>query len=134
MRVSITLSILLCSLLGPGCTLCTDCAHQVSKEAVESVDQYFERARDRRWAETVWELTRAANPQINNSDDYACGFKDGFVDYLFAGGESNRPCCRRDITEDFVIKRPKVTGPSRTGLPAIVMGRPWPGSGIIAVW
>ena len=91
MRVSITLLFLLCSLLGPGCSLCTDCAHQLSKEAVECVDQTFERARDRRWAETAWQLARAADPRLNDSEDYARGFKDGFVDFLFAGGSIEPP-------------------------------------------
>jgi hypothetical protein len=42
-------------------------------------------------ADQAWANVQGNCPQQNHSPDYACGFKDGFVDYLYAGGNGEPP-------------------------------------------
>ena len=54
-------------------------------------DSRMERFCFARLAEKAWKDIRRSCPQQNDSTDYACGFKAGFVDYLYAGGNVEPP-------------------------------------------
>lgn len=45
----------------------------------------------RQWADQAWAEAGGASPQDGMVDDYALGFRDGFVDYVYAGGEGEPP-------------------------------------------
>src|SRR5439155_20779353 len=42
-------------------------------------------------AEAAWQEITKANPDPSYSPDYVCGFKDGFADFLYAGGTGEPP-------------------------------------------
>jgi hypothetical protein len=45
----------------------------------------------RGWAEEAWQQEWQAVPELGDRPDYAQGFRDGFVDYTFAGGTGEPP-------------------------------------------
>lgn len=45
----------------------------------------------RQWADQAWASASGSCPQDGMVDDYALGFRDGFVDYVYAGGEGVPP-------------------------------------------
>lgn len=45
----------------------------------------------RGWAEEAWQQEWQAAPELGDRSDYAQGFRDGFVDYTFAGGTGEPP-------------------------------------------
>ena len=80
------------SILSPGCNLVGDgirttCA--CFEDAVEDVREYH---RDLKLADEVWNNVCACKPGQSYSADYARGFRDGFVDYLYRGGNGDPPC------------------------------------------
>ena len=77
--------------LGPGCTLCHDAASLAVFKVRESMEDFSESVRNRKWAEGAWEDLQGANPDVAFSEDYAQGFKDGFAHYLFRGGNGEPP-------------------------------------------
>jgi len=54
-------------------------------------DDIQERRRDYALAEETWQVFAQAHPDHPASPDYECGFKDGFADYLYAGGTGEPP-------------------------------------------
>jgi hypothetical protein len=79
------------SMLPTGCALVGSAANHVAYKAKECLDDSRERARDRQWAEAAWNGYRCARPGVPYSDDYGDGFKEGFADYLYAGGSGEPP-------------------------------------------
>jgi hypothetical protein len=84
----------LCS-LGPGCggplsnvarTLIIEPAHFCKAE-----NDWEECTRNRKLAETAWIEYRSVSPGQAYSPDWERGFKDGFADYLYAGGTGLPP-------------------------------------------
>jgi hypothetical protein len=45
----------------------------------------------RRWADEAWQAERGGCPDGAGDADYALGFRDGFVDYIYAGGNAEPP-------------------------------------------
>jgi len=45
----------------------------------------------RMWAESAWRRERGACSAFPASDEYSLGFRDGFVDYVYAGGNGEPP-------------------------------------------
>jgi hypothetical protein len=45
----------------------------------------------RQWADQAWANASGSCPQDGMVDDYALGFRDGFVDFVYAGGEGEPP-------------------------------------------
>jgi hypothetical protein len=45
----------------------------------------------RRWADEAWMAERGGCPDVAGDADYALGFRDGFVDYIYAGGDGEPP-------------------------------------------
>lgn len=57
----------------------------------EAADKSVELTRDCQLAKQAWETVQGENPEAPYSDDYKDGFKAGYVDYLYAGGEGFPP-------------------------------------------
>jgi len=45
----------------------------------------------RQWADLAWHEEANACPQLLGNPDYAIGFRDGFVDFVYAGGSGEPP-------------------------------------------
>jgi hypothetical protein len=54
-------------------------------------DNCIEHHRDYRLAEDVWKAIAEADPSHAFSPDFAHGFRDGFADYVYAGGTGEPP-------------------------------------------
>ena len=57
----------------------------------KTADDILERRRDYTLAEETWQVFAQAHPDHPSSPDYANGFKDGFADYVYAGGTGEPP-------------------------------------------
>jgi hypothetical protein len=91
MRAPFTLCLLAASLGSAGCVLVRDGTGIVGYKLRERCSDCGERWRDQRWAAQAWKQVKQSNPQHVYSDDYAHGFKEGFVDLLFRGGSGEPP-------------------------------------------
>jgi hypothetical protein len=74
-------------ILSSGCALWHDGTRNLVLSIKAPLEAHHEKARNRQWAEDAW-LTVAKGTY---SKDYADGFKDGFADYLFYGGDGELP-------------------------------------------
>jgi hypothetical protein len=72
----------------PGCSLFVTAARDVSYEVKLKVQECLEEHRNVKTAEDSWKQTCAGKPL---SRDYERGYKDGFADYLRAGGTGLPP-------------------------------------------
>jgi hypothetical protein len=90
MRGKATFLVLALSGMGSGCALIQDGARNICTDIRDHVDDARERVRNRRWAEEWWGQVCAASMQPF-SPEYAQGFKDGFVEYLFSGNTEPPP-------------------------------------------
>lgn len=79
------------SLLASGCSLVTDATCLAIFTVRETAEDFHECARNRKLAESAWADAQRANPRTTYSEDYACGFKDGFAQYLYRGGNGEPP-------------------------------------------
>lgn len=83
-----------CTLGIPGCSVCQQARRTLIQEPIE-----FSSKRDRgrslktyrQWADEAWSVERRACPEVAGNSDYALGFRDGFVDYIYAGGDGQPP-------------------------------------------
>ncbi len=57
----------------------------------KTADDIQERRRDYALADETWQVFAQAHPDHPVSPDYESGFKDGFADYLYAGGTGEPP-------------------------------------------
>ncbi len=97
MRFTLVLALVGSSFLCAGCALIEDTGRNFALVTGRCIEEARERHRDRRWAEEAWAQVSQENPR---STDYAKGFKEGFTDYLYAGGNGDPPimappCYRR---------------------------------------
>jgi hypothetical protein len=91
MRASLALCVIGLSMLPTGCALVGTAARNVTYKTQECLDDQRERRRDRTWAEAAWNGFHFAHPDTPYSDDFADGFKEGFADFLYAGGTGEPP-------------------------------------------
>ncbi len=77
--------------LSSGCGLLCNAAHNLAAETHREMDELEAFRRNRQWARSAWDAARGADPSRGYSPDYADGFKDGFADYLAAGGTGEPP-------------------------------------------
>jgi hypothetical protein len=89
MRRRFSLVLLALSVLNSGCTLICDGIRTVCTCVEDVVDDCRECRRDRQLADEVWRNTCGGKGCY--SADYVHGFKDGFVDYLYRGGNCEVP-------------------------------------------
>jgi hypothetical protein len=83
-----------CTLGAPGCSVCRQARRTLIQEPLEYSSK-GDRARSlkayRQWADEAWSVERRACPEVAGNSDYALGFRDGFVDYIYAGGDGQPP-------------------------------------------
>src|SRR5947207_1402939 len=83
------------------CGLCPGCGGPLTNVARtmifeplhfdKAVNDYADCLRDRQVAEFAWAEYKTAFPNPGHSHDWERGFKDGFADYLYAGGTGLPP-------------------------------------------
>ena len=78
-------------MLSLGCAMVGSGIDHVVYATKESVEDHLERTRYREWAEAAWVEAVAHDPAGPYSEDYADGFKAGFIDYVDAGGTGEPP-------------------------------------------
>lgn len=76
---------------GPGCALVEDSCRNVIVGIKAPIEEQREKARNRQWAESAWREVACTANAGPHSEDYAQGFKDGFAEYLFRGGDGEPP-------------------------------------------
>src|SRR5438874_1625105 len=89
-----TLGILGICVAGHGCGPITLATRTLVLEPVHycmSANALSETRRNYKLAEQIWEAILKEDRDHPYSADYACGFKDGFADYLYAGGTGEPP-------------------------------------------
>ena len=74
-----------------GCALVHDSASLATFKMRESAQDFCEGVRNRQWARETWADIRRANQKVEYSRDYEDGFKDGFEQYLYRGGNCEPP-------------------------------------------
>src|SRR5262245_26329508 len=74
-----------------GWDLYTNSARNLGCAPVRFVDEVALTWKIRCLAENTWQAVSRADPSVQYSTDYACGFKAGFADYLDSGGNRCPP-------------------------------------------
>jgi hypothetical protein len=74
-----------------GCALVQDACRNAWVNCSTPYEEHRETARNREWAEAALQTACAQGKLGGISEDFASGFKDGFVEYLFRGGEGLPP-------------------------------------------
>jgi hypothetical protein len=72
--------------LNSGCRLWVTATWNLVHEAVQCTDEVFACIRYHKMANAAWDAVGHAPPQGHDSQDYADGWKEGFAEYLKAGG------------------------------------------------
>ena len=92
MRSQFAVLVFLLCPLASGCgSLFTIGTRNLLYEAHLIKDNRFEHCHDEKLAQQAWREVVQACPDRAYSEDYACGFRAGFVDYLYAGGNGQPP-------------------------------------------
>ena len=91
MRARSALVGLMIGLFSAGCSLVENGASILPGKVRESLEDCAEHHRNRRWADQAWEQVRRGKGDGRYSVDYGDGFKDGFADFLYAGGDGEPP-------------------------------------------
>ncbi len=91
MRMKRVVGVLLLGALNSGCSLGGIAARNLCNEANLFQDTCTEKIQLGRLANQTWEIVRSQSPPCHYSEDYACGFKDGFMDFVDAGGTGEPP-------------------------------------------
>src|SRR5689334_10166549 len=84
MRPGVALVWITLTAVGSGCAFMEDGTRNLVLCAKKPIEIHHEKARNREWAEQAW---LGVSRNANYSPDYAQGFKDGFAEYLFRGGD-----------------------------------------------
>ena len=74
-----------------GCSFVVNGVRNVTQAPFDVVDKLATLNRDCRMANQAWRKVSHEAPPHTYSRDYACGFKEGFRDYLYAGGNCAPP-------------------------------------------
>jgi hypothetical protein len=94
MRTTLALALVGLCLVSCGCGPITLGARTVVIEPIHDwavADNLLERQRDYRLAEETWNAIAQADSGHTYSPDFVHGFKDGFADYVYAGGTGEPP-------------------------------------------
>ncbi len=78
-------------LLAAGCSMYACAIRNIQVQTIQAVDDCYEQKREAALAEVAWAHEVHAEPDHHSSPAYACGFKDGFADYLYGGGTGEPP-------------------------------------------
>ena len=91
MRFVAILLLLSSSLLGSGCALVEDGTRDICLSISAPIHELRERSRNEEWAETAWQQINETEAAASYSEDFAVGFKNGYAEYLFRGGDGEPP-------------------------------------------
>ena len=91
MRSAYALVLLGLSILSSGCALIEDTNRNLFVALSTPIETHREMARNRSWADAAWQKERCTQGFVERSDDYAQGFKEGYAEYLFRGGDGEPP-------------------------------------------
>jgi hypothetical protein len=75
----------------PGCSLFVKATRNVCFEVNRDFDYLSSKIRYQSLATLAWEDLHRANPGQAVSEDYVCGFKEGYADFLESGGSGEPP-------------------------------------------
>ena len=89
MRMELGLAFI-CAFL-PGCELVSLASQNLAFGTVEYTDRHLTHLRHQGIAEMAWKRLRGSDKEIEPSEDYAKGFKEGFTAYLDVGGTPTPP-------------------------------------------
>ncbi len=76
---------------GQGCNLVVNMSRNAVFEATRNGSAVMEEIRDNEAANAAWVDFQNGNSAVAYSTDFARGFKQGYVDYLYSGGTGNPP-------------------------------------------
>jgi hypothetical protein len=91
MRRALALLLLGLSTAASGCALIEDGSRNFYVSFARPLEARREKARNREWAEAAWVLTCGRERLGIYSPAYALGFKEGFAEYLYRGGDGEPP-------------------------------------------
>ena len=74
-----------------GCNLAVNFSRDVISEVERASHECLEKVRDQRLAALAWNEVQESAHKGVYSADYGRGFKDGYADYLYAGGTGEPP-------------------------------------------
>lgn len=104
MRHALAMALMVLSIAGPGCALIEDSCHNIANGVKTPIEEHREKARNREWAEAAWRqlVCSSGGPgRAPYSEDYADGFKQGFAEYLYRGGDGEPPLVAPKRYRDF---------------------------------
>ena len=91
MRIAHAPWLIALSLLGSGCALVEDGSRNICYSICSTIETHKEKKRNREWAESAWVDVCGSLAPEQRTEDYAEGFKDGYTQYLFRGGDGEPP-------------------------------------------
>lgn len=91
MRLNIALWVMGLCAVTSGCQLARYTIRNSAFEITEDVTDCREHIRNHKLADVAWREVEGAEPGLNYSADYARGFKRGFEDFLYLGGDGHPP-------------------------------------------
>jgi hypothetical protein len=91
MRPAHALWLLGLSIALSGCALVEDTGRNFHVAVATPFEERREKARNQQWAEEAWQTVCNDTGASAHSIDFAQGFKDGFAEYLFRGGDGELP-------------------------------------------
>src|SRR5687768_1746647 len=83
--------LLACTIACPGCALVEDGTRNFCVALCTPVEVHREKTRNKQWAEEAWLQYCGTDTARSISPDYADGFKAGYAEYLFRGGDGEPP-------------------------------------------
>ena len=91
MKAAVRLWLLGLGIVSPGCALVEDAGRNFCVALKTPLEIHRERVRNEKWAENSWQMICEKDGPAAHSADFAHGFKDGFAEYLFRGGDGEPP-------------------------------------------
>ena len=91
MKTLLSLFIVAGVALCAGCECAVNFTRSTCFDVEQRAEDALERLRNRYLAEQAWKEAQALCPGQTYSEDYACGFKAGYADYLYEGGGGEPP-------------------------------------------
>src|SRR5262245_33590399 len=91
MKLLVNLMLLALCTLSTGCVYYANAARNLTHAPIDLVDEYSVRFRNKRLAREAWQAVVEIDPEHEYSQEYELGFKDGYADYLYAGGRGIPP-------------------------------------------